>query len=149
MTTERRTERPDTLKLHRRATRRLILLPFIGGVLLIIVLTAITVLAGRSPTRAVADALLTVLMLCPLALCLLPLYLLLVIALVGMNHAHDLIAKPLRQLELLTEQLRDRTQSVSDRTARTSINLNARFAPLDRLIFSFFDRPAPSEDDHE
>ncbi len=149
MTTERRTESPDTLKLHRRATRRLIILPFVGGLLLIVALTAITVLAGRSPTRAVADTLLTVLMLCPLALCLLPLYLLLVIALAGMNHAHELIAKPLRQLELLTEQMRDRTQSASDRAARTSINLNARFAPLDRLIFSFFDRPAPSEDDHE
>ena len=39
--------------------------------------------------------------------------------------------------------------SASDRAARTSINLNARFAPLDKLIFSVFDRPKPNEEDPE
>ncbi len=121
MTTERQTERPDTLKLHRRATRRLIICHSSGGLLLIVALTAITVLAGRSPTRAVADTLLTVLMLCPLALCLLPLYLLLVVAVAGMSHAHDLIAKPLRQLELLT-RVAARPDAERQRPRRAHVN---------------------------
>ncbi len=149
MTIQKHDEKPDSAQAHRRATLRLIILPFIGGLVLIIALTVLVALAGRESIVAVSTLLLTVLILVPLAFCLLPIYLLLVVAVVGMNRAHDFIAKPLMQLEKLSESLRDRTYSVSDRAARTSINLNARFAPLDRLLFSAFDRPAPSEDDHD
>ncbi|MBI1258982.1 MAG: hypothetical protein GC204_16040 [Chloroflexi bacterium] len=142
-------ERLESQKLHRRAVRLEILLPFVGGLLLIILLVVIAAVAGKTPTSGVANTMLTVLLLCPMALCLLPIYLLLVMAVFGMNRVYDLLAKPLRQLQELSLQLRDRTYSLSDRAARTSINLNARFAPLDRLIFSVFDRPKPNEDDPE
>jgi hypothetical protein len=143
------TDRPDSQKTHRRAVRREILLPFAGGVLLVIVLVVIAAAEGAIPTSGVANTMLTLLMLCPLALCFLPVYLLLMLAIVGMNRAHDGISRPLRQLEALTLTLRDRTYSLSDRAARVSINLNSRFAPLDKLLFSRFDRPATHEDDHE
>ena len=141
--------RLDSQKLHRRAVRLEILLPFVGGLLLIILLVVIAAVAGKTPTSGVANTMLTVLILCPMALCLLPIYLLLVMAVFGMNQVYDLLAKPLRQLQELSLKLRDRTYSLSDRAARTSINLNARFAPLDKLIFSVFDRPAPNEEDPE
>jgi hypothetical protein len=72
-----------------------------------------------------------------------------VVAVFGMSRVYNLIATPLRQLQELSLKLRDRTYSLSDRAARTSINLNARFAPLDKLIFSVFDRPKPNEEDPE
>jgi high-affinity K+ transport system ATPase subunit B len=142
-------DRQRSQRAHRRAVRREILLPFAGGLILIVVLVVIAASQGATPTSGVANTMLTLLVLCPLALCLIPLYLLLVLAVVGMNRAHNGIAKPLRALENTTFTLRDRTYSISDRLARASINLNARFAPLDRLIFSYFDRPAQNEDDDE
>ncbi len=143
------TDSSDSRHMHRRALRREILLPFAGGVILIVVLVIVAAVEGATPTSGVANTMLTVLILCPMALCLLPVYLLLVLAVVGMNRAHDAIAKPLRQLEALTLTLRDRTHSLSDRAAQVTINLNARFAPLDKLLFSLFDRPAEDKDDHE
>jgi len=137
----------ESQRNHRRAVRLEIILPFAIGLVLIIVLVVIAALAGKTPNSGIANTLLTVLLLCPMAICLLPIYLLLVLAVVGMNRAHEAIAKPLRQLQALSLQLRDRTYSISDRAARTSINFNARFALVDKLIFSAFDRQA--EDDHE
>ncbi len=63
-----------------------------------------------------------------------------------MNRAHHGIAKPLRQLQLLSIKLRHRSESLSEQAARASISVNARFAPLDKLVFSLFDR---NEDNNE
>src|SRR3982751_4009599 len=95
-------DRLESKKLHRRAVRLEILLPFAGGLLLIILLVVIAAIAGKTPTSGVANTMLTVLMLCPMALCLLPVYLLLVVAVFGMNRVYNLIAKPLRQLQELS-----------------------------------------------
>jgi hypothetical protein len=149
MTNVTTTDRQNSQKIHRRAVRREIVLPFAGGILLIVVLVVIAALQGETPISGVSTTMLTVLILCPLALCLLPIYLLLVFAVVGMNRAHDGIARPLRSLENLSLTLRERTTSASDRLARTTINWSARFAPLDKLVFSLFDRPAQNEDDDE
>lgn len=143
------TDRQEARRLHRRFTFRGIVLPFAGGMLLVVALVVFAALQGRVPTSAVANTMLTLLMLCPLALCLLPIYLLFAVAAFGMNRVHDGVAKPLRRLEDLTVKLRDRTYSATDRAARASINLNARFAPLDKLLFSFFDDPAQPEDKHD
>jgi hypothetical protein len=135
------TDRQDSLKVHRREVRGQIILPFLGGLLLIIGLVVIMVLLGRTPTSAVANTLLTILILCPLALCLLPIYLLLAVAVAGVNSAHGSLGKPLHRLEDLSITVRDRTYEVTDQIARASINLNTRFAALDKLIFSRFDPP--------
>lgn len=143
------TDRQSGERIHRRAVRRQIILPFAGGILLVAALVALVALQGETPTSGVSTTLLTLLMLCPLALCLLPIYLLLVMAVAGLNWAHGGIMRPLRRAESLSVEMRERTVSISDRLARQSINLNARFAPLDRLLFSAFDRPAQNEDDDE
>ncbi len=138
--------RQDSAKAHRRAVRREIVLPFIGGLILIVVLVLIAAIAGQTTTAGVSTTLLTVLILIPMAICLFPVYIVLVLAIYGMSRAHDGIAKPLRQLENLSLQLRERTASVSERAAQMTISVNARLAPLDKLVFSLFDR---HEDDDE
>ncbi len=143
------TETQESQKLHRSAVRRTILLPFAGGIVLIILLMVVAGAAGATPVSGIANTMLTVLMLCPLAVCVLPVYLLLVLAVFGMNRVHEGVARPLRALEAQSLALRQRTYSIADRAARASINLNARFAPLDKVLFSAFDRPAQPEDDHE
>jgi hypothetical protein len=142
-------DRQSSQQAHRRAVRREILLPFAGGLLLIVVLVVLAASQGAVPTSGVANTLLTVVILCPLALCMLPVYILLVVAVFGMNRVHDTIGKPLRALENLTITLRERTYGISDRAARTTINLNARFAPLDRMVFSYFDRDRPKNEDND
>lgn len=141
------TDQPNSQHRHRRETRRQILLPFVGGVVLVVVLVIVAALAGRAPLSAAANLLLMVLVLCPLVLCLLPLYFLLAIAVAGVGRAHGGIAAPLRRVEDLSVSLRDRTKTITERAARVTIGLNARFAPLDKTLFSLFDRP--DEDDHE
>lgn len=143
------TDRQSGQQIHRRAVQRQIILPFAGGVLLVVALVVIVALQGEAPTSGVSTTMLTVLMLCPLALCLLPVYIVMVMLVAGLNRAHSGITRPLRRAEAFSLQMRERTLSVSDRLARQSINLNARFAPLDRLLFSAFDRPARNEDDDE
>jgi hypothetical protein len=145
------TDGQTSIHMHNRALRREILLPVAGGALLIIALLIVAIAAGQTPVSGIANTMLTVLILCPLVLCLFPIYIVLIVALVGMNKAHNSIAKPLRRLEALSLSLRERTYSTSDRVARMSINLNSRFAPLDKLIFSAFDRPTPTpkEDENE
>jgi hypothetical protein len=132
---------------HSRAVRREIVLPFVGGLVLIVVLCVIAVIAGATSTSAISSTLLTVIILCPLSLVFFVVYVVLVLAVVGMNRAHGAVGKPLRRLEDLTVDMKARTYSISDRLARGSINVNARFAPLDRLIFSYFDRPKKEDDD--
>jgi hypothetical protein len=142
-------DRQKSFYVHRRAVRREIVLPFAGGVLLLVILMVIAILSGKTPISGISTTLLTVLVLCPFALCLIPVYLVLVVMVVGMNRVHDNVGRPLRRLENLTIMVRDRTYSISDRAARVSINLNAKFAPLDRTIFSLFDRPQPQDEDDD
>jgi hypothetical protein len=145
--TDMERQREEAAHDHRRAVRWGMILPFSGGLVLIIVLVIIAALEGETPTSGVANTLLTVLILCPAAICLLPIYLLLVIAVVGMDRAYNAVAKPLRQLEALSLTVSQRTKSLSNSADRSVINLSTRFALLDKLIFSAFDRP--QEDDHE
>jgi len=143
------TQRTHSEKMHRSDVRWKIALPFLGGLALMIGLVVIAALEGSAPTSAVASTLLTVLLLCPLAICLFPIYVLLALAAISMGRAHDLTSQPLRRIEALSLSLRERTLAVTERAAHATLNLNARFALLDRLIFSAFDRPADQEDDHE
>lgn len=135
-------QRPTPLKEHRRQTRREIWLPALGGLLLVILMV---VIAGLRPqgarTSLIADFMGTIFLLCPAAICLLPIYFVLAIAVGGMNRAHRGAITGLGKLENLSGRLLSSTTRVMDKTARASITVNARLAPLDRKVFSAFDRP--------
>lgn len=142
LTPEQRVE--ETQKTLRREQRLTIWLPFGLGVLALVVLVIIAALVPN--VSVTSNVLLTILLLCPAALCLLPIYFVLVFAVVGMNSLYNGAAKPLRRLEQLTARVASRTVQVSDSLARQSINLNARLAPLaTRLEHAFDER----KDDHE
>lgn len=134
------------LQEHRRQTRREIWLPALGGLLLVVLLV---VLGGLRPhlarTSLIADFMGTIFILCPMVICLLPLYLLLAVAVGGMNYLHRGAVKGFGRLESLSSRLLNGTNRVLDRAARATISVNARLAPLDRKVFSAFDRP----EDHD
>ncbi len=127
----------------RREQRRQIWLPFAGGGLLLL---ALVIFAAFLPgVSVVANFMMTILLLCPVVVCLLPLYFLLVFAVFGMNSVYNGAAKPLHRLEKLTASIATRTSRYSDTLARKSINLNTRFAPLSNQLEHAFDE---RKDDH-
>jgi hypothetical protein len=126
---------------HRRQTRLLIVLPFALGVLLIIALAVIALaLPDDRQTSLIADFLMTIVMLCPAVICLFPLYILMVIAAVGMSSVHRAAQKPLDRLNDLSESLYRRVDSASQQVAEKTIDANVRLTALDRNVFSIFDR---------
>ncbi|NDJ61495.1 MAG: hypothetical protein GYB67_10235 [Chloroflexi bacterium] len=133
----------DALDAHRRLTRRDIYGPLYRGLALIGGLTVIALLVILTVGRQspIADILSIVLLLCPAAICLFPLYLALVLGAYGVNRAHDGMIRPLRGLERLSDGLLARAQHLSHSLARASINFNTRTAVVDRVVFSHFDRP--------
>lgn len=121
------------IREHRRQTRLMIWLPFAGGLLLLIVLLVIAANQGGDRISVMSDVFLTLTILCPLVLCFFPIYLLVVLAVAGMNRAHNTTARALTRVEDASAKLKERTLTVTDRAARASININSRFAFISRL----------------
>lgn len=129
--------------MHRRETRRQIWLPFGLGVALVILAFLIVALPAdpvwRVRAQAIADFLYTLLCSLPLLLCLVPLYLVIMLGIYGMNRLHDSTERPLRRVENLAEGLANRIEVVAATINKQTINWSARIAPLMRL-FSTFDQ---------
>ena len=133
--------------LHRRETRRQIILPMLAGVLLLaIMVSSALLLPDDLQLSLVADLLLTILVLCPTALCLLPVVLLFVVMVVGMNRAHGELAGVLERAEGLSRAATDKTAQVMDSVNQTVANTGARIAPLDKMV-DVFDPPQPTQTD--
>ncbi len=121
----RRTVRPFALTLL------VILAAMIGAALL----------PRGAQTSIIANLLLTVLILCPLALCLFPVYLLLMFTVFQLQRAHSGAAGGLARLGHVSASINSHVGRISTRWARRSIRFNSWFAGLDRVVFSKFDRP--------
>lgn len=142
---------PASEDTHRRETIRYILLPMAGVVALVIIGAVISLLLpGRLQVSLLADWLLTILFLCPLALCLFPICILLVAAIAGMNKAHTAIANPLRRLEVLSGTIKERVSKTADTINHKTVDASAKWAFVDRLL-AVFDPPKspPSDMDKE
>ena len=138
-------KRISSVDAHRRETWLFILLPFLGGTLLVLALFTLALLLPlRSQVSLVADWMVTVFILCPMAICLLPIYVLMMVAAFGMNKVHDKAASPLKRLEILSRTLMEKTITASESLSRASISLGTRFAFLDHIWGK-----SPSEESHE
>lgn len=135
----------ESVRQHRRDTRRHIILPaFFALLLIVICLVAVLLLPRRSQVSIVSDTMLTVFVLCPLAICFMPITILFIGAIFGMNRAHDALARPLTRLEDYSKTLTERTGVVTDQVNQQTINLSARLGVLDKLLDVF---EMPKEDD--
>ncbi|MBZ0293537.1 MAG: hypothetical protein K8L99_13300 [Anaerolineae bacterium] len=136
---------------HRRETRRLILLPFALGLLLIIACVVVVLLLRRgSQVSLVSDLLVTIFMLCPAVLCMLPITILVIMSAFGMNQVHDLAARPLRQIESYSKLVSNKAAETSAQVSEKTINVSARFGAVYRLLNTFNRLPSSrSENDHE
>lgn len=131
---------------HRSETWLHILLPVsLGGLLIIILVILVLLLPLRAQVALVADLMCSVLVLCPLALCLLPVYLMMMVMAFGMNKVHDKTAAPLHRLETRIRIMGERTIKAADTWSRRSIALTTKFALLNR-VWDVFDRPQKKEE---
>lgn len=117
---------------------------------MLLIMLASVVIAALLPrgaqTSIIANLLLTVLILCPLALCLFPVYLLFMFMVINLQRAHGAAAGGLSRLSHVSTSMNSRVERVSSRWAHRSIRFNAWFAGLDRLLFGIFDRPQNETD---
>jgi hypothetical protein len=125
---------------HRRDTLRQLILPM---ALLVMVITAALVAVALLPRgvqiAVISDLMLVVLILCPMAVCLLPVTLLMVVAIVGLNRAHHMAARPLRKVEGYSIQMEERTRVAADRINRKAIDVSTRLGFLHRWLGTFED----------
>lgn len=123
---------------HRRETRRYILLPFAAALLLVVACVVVVLLFRRGvQVSLVADLMVLVLMLCPAVICLLPVTLLMVMAVFGMNQAHDALAKPLKRVEDVTVMMAERTAASANVVNQKTIDTSARLGFVLRVLNVF------------
>lgn len=133
----------DALNQHRRDVRLQILLPVAGGGLLLLIALIIALLLPQfKQVSAVSNFLTTLLLLCPLAICLLPLALILTVAALYMNRVHDGTAGLLGRLVTISEKVSTRFDSAADVVAHKAIDVSVKLAPVEKQLFGAFDKPA-------
>jgi hypothetical protein len=128
--------------LHRRETLIYILLPVAGGGLLLLGALAVTlfgVLPRRPQVSVLADWLLTVLVLCPAVLCLLPVCILLMTLVFSLNRLHGTTEGLMGKAEDMSASLAERTVAATETVSKKSIGLTAKLALFDPL-WRVFDR---------
>lgn len=149
-------ESPDSTRqeksattLHQSETHRQIYLPFIVGLILILIAVLSIILVGDSVWRtrasAIADWIYSALCLFPLLLCFLPLYLILMIAIYGLTRLHAGTERPLQKLENASAKLAERINVAMNYINEKTIAFNTATAPLDDLL-SGFDMPSDEEE---
>lgn len=129
-------------RVHRRETWVQMILPFLLALLFVIFLVCLVALPTDSSWRlrasVIADFMVTILVLCPAVLCMIPIFALMVAAIAGANKLHDSTRTPLERLETLTESMADRVENAAGSVNKRVINLNERIAPLMKIM-TFFD----------
>ncbi len=141
---------PSSKIQHSRDTFWMLFLPML---LLVLLVTAGVVVVALFPRRVqvgiVADWMFTVFMLCPLALCTLPITLLMIGAVFGLNRAHGAAARPLRKLTDHSTTLAQRAHSTANQINQRAIDTSARFGWLHRWLGVFEDKTEGKAEIHE
>ena len=129
-------------RAERRGVWLGVLLPFIL-VLVIVVAIIGTVLSLRSPVQVavLSDAMLTALVLCPLAVCMFPLVILSLVLVALLNRWHPKSRSPLRRLEAWTAMMEQNVEGWLGNVDERVLNWAVRLAPF-RELLSSFDPPA-------
>lgn len=141
--------KPASAAHHARQTQRQIILPVLGGVVLIALLVGIVLwLPQRLQVGIVSDFMLTVFMLCPAVICMLPLTILLLVAAFGAGRLHDRAVPPLRGLQARSGKLAGLADSAATTVNQRTIVYGARLGAALRVL-DIFEYPQPTATDGE
>lgn len=140
----------DTAAAYRRDTFRQIVLPVLGGVLLLFIMLGTALLLGRRvQVSLITNLVFTALVLCPAALCFFPLAILMVVMAVGMNRVHDGLAGTLVRFESVSHGAADRVITSVGNVNEKSAELSEKLAPVNRLFGAFDDQDNDQGIDHD
>ncbi len=128
----------QTQKRIRRSYRLEILLPFVLGIVGLLVLTLVAGIVPRS--NLTANLLVTVLLICPLVILTFALVLLMVAGIYGMGRLNHLLPKPIQKAEEYTLIARDKVIDSSDMINQQTANLSTKTAPLEMWLNGAFER---------
>ena len=141
-------QRQSGAELHRRETRRQMILPFALAVMLVLAMFGVAALLdgpeGMPRVSIISNFLVSILIICPAIICLFPIYLLIVAAIYGANRLHDRTRSPLERLEKLAGDSADRLEGLTASVSKRAISWNASLAPILNLT-RFFDSPEKTD----
>jgi hypothetical protein len=136
---------------HKRQTRRQILLPVLGGVVLIILLVGVVLwLPQRLQVGIVSDFMLSVFMLCPAVICMLPLTILMLSAAFGAGRLHDRAVSPLRGLRVRVDNVTGQIETAAGKINQRTVTYGARLGAVMRVLDVFeYSKPSAAHTDKE
>lgn len=134
----------ESIRVHRREVRRGITLPLVGGFVVFVAAIAVSVwvlyLSGRAGQLAmVANVFTTLFILLPMAVCLLPVYLLFMVAAFGTGALHGWSAKHLRRLNRLSRTITDKTIQVTELVDKRTLEARVKVAGAEALMEQAFE----------
>jgi uncharacterized membrane protein YdbT with pleckstrin-like domain len=138
------TSTQDRLEQHRQTVRRMVILPVLGGLLLIALLVLSTAFLTPRQFTIVANLMMTCICLFPLVICLTPFYFGAVFAVWGMSRVNGIAYKQLENAQTLTANLAARTTQATDTLNRRAVDVGANAAKLDPLL-DVFNREKPND----
>lgn len=144
--------REEGRQIHRRETRRQIVLPFVIGLLLIggafLFMALPTDPVWRLRASAVSDWLYLLLCQIPLLVCSMIGYMIVVAGIWGMNKLHSRTERPLIRLENLVAGLANRIESITATVNTKTMTWRAKVEQILHFM-SIFNTPSESESDAE
>lgn len=140
------TNRPEPREsgavIHRREMRRQAYAPmFLTGLVIFIVFIIAATLPGRVQVSTLADWMTTILIYCPMTLCLGMMFVFIMMLVWGMNALHRMVGTPLQKLENATESLANRVENSTQNVNKRVINWRTRIATLEKLMTLFDGEP--------
>lgn len=126
---------------HRRDTWLWVTLPMVMLILFIAAAVAVVVFVPRdlreAQTSIIADVMFSVFMLCPAVVCMLPLTILALGAVIGFSQLHTVLARPLRIVQDYSTTITSKTRSAADVVNRKTIATSSRFGFIDKHLRTF------------
>jgi len=130
-------------QVHRRETFRDIVAPLLLGVMGLIfslLLTFTLPMLVRTPEQVamLANTLAIIYLICPMILCILPAYILLMIIAFGTGRLHSRLARPLHGLNRFSRTVTDKTIEATEAIGKHTINARVKIAGLENAMNNAF-----------
>ncbi|MEM6284302.1 MAG: hypothetical protein AAF787_19070 [Chloroflexota bacterium] len=135
----------ESTRLHRWQSLRGITLPMWLGFFGLLASVLSLLLLTPPQLSMVSDALVILLVLLPMTLCLMPVYILLMIAAFGMGAANKASARQLRRLHRLTHNITDRTVQITTEIDRRALEARVKLAPAEAFMDNTFKQADETE----
>jgi hypothetical protein len=117
-----------------RIARYVMFAPTAVGVLLVVILLLLLVPRSPAEVSIVGDIMMICFVICPILLCLLPLYIILAVGIFYINKLNNYTGSKLGAVTRATQRFKDTTKRVTEDLGRRTIGWRSRFAIMEDII---------------